>query len=306
MSKKLLVSFAMMIVLAVVYGATFTVNRLAADAGVPPMAYTFWQAIGAAVVLLIALTVSGDRLGVSRAHIKGYLVTGLLALGVPVVLLTYIAPKVPAGAMTLLLALAPPFTYMISMMIGIDRFRLFGLLGILFGLAGVAVLVGPGLAFTGGSSWEWYLLALAGPVMFAGSNVAAAVLRPPVASSASMASGVLFGAALPLIPVMAVTGQVWLPVGVSWAMLLPIVYAIVINAIGYVLFITVVRREGPTFFSQFNYFAVLCGVGWSMAVLGEEPTVYLFVAMILMFIGVFFSSYKAGAKTEATVAVSGG
>ncbi len=75
-----------------------------------------------------------------------------------------------------------------------------------------------------------------------------------------MASGVLFGSAIPLIPVMAVTGQMWSPLQASWTMLLPIFYSIVINAIGYVLFITVVRREGPTFFSQFNYFAVLCGV----------------------------------------------
>ncbi len=304
LSKKVLVSLVMMIVMAVAYGATFTVNRLAANASVPPVAYTFWQSIGAAVVLLIALSASGDRMGVTRAHLRGYLFTGLLALGIPVVLLTYIAPKVPAGAMTLLLALSPPFTYMISMVVGIDRFRLFGLLGILFGLAGVVVLIGPGLAFAGGTSWEWYLLALIAPILFASSNVAAAILRPPAASSASMASGILFGAALPLIPVMALTGQMWTPFQASWAMLLPILYSIVINTIGYVLFIAVIRREGPTFFSQFNYFAVLCGVGWSMAVLGEEPTIYLFVAMILMFVGVFCSSYKP--KTEAVAAASGG
>ncbi len=78
MSRRMLVSFAMMIVLALVYGATFTVNRLAADAAVPPVAYTFWQSIGAAVVLLIAVYGTGDKLGVTRAHLKAYFVTGCL------------------------------------------------------------------------------------------------------------------------------------------------------------------------------------------------------------------------------------
>jgi drug/metabolite transporter (DMT)-like permease len=296
----------MMIGLAIVYGGTFTMNRLAADAGVPPVAYTFWQALFAAVALLIVVYASGDRLGFTRTHLAGYFVTGVLALSAPVVLLTYVAPKVPAGAMTLLLALSPPFTYLISMLAGLDRFRAFGLAGILFGLVGVAVLVGPGLAFNGSGSWEWYLLAVIAPVLFASSNVTAAVLRPPVASSASMACGILFGAALPLIPVMAATGQLWAPFQASWAMLMPILVSAAIDALAFYLVMTIIRREGPTFFSQFNYFAVLSGVAWSMVVLGETPTIYLFVAMVLMFVGVFCSSYRPKAKDRTAAAASGG
>ena len=36
-----------------VYPLIFTMNKIAVDAGTPPLAFTFWQTLGAAVLLLI-------------------------------------------------------------------------------------------------------------------------------------------------------------------------------------------------------------------------------------------------------------
>ena len=62
-----------------------------------------------------------------------------------------------------------------------------------------------------------------------------------------------------------------------------------------VLFFEIIRRAGPTFFAQFNYFAVLAGIGWGAIVFGERLTLSFFLAMILMFAGVFLSGYRRGA-----------
>jgi drug/metabolite transporter (DMT)-like permease len=287
-----LVVYAMLVAAALIYGAIFSVNKLAATSGVPPFAYSFWQSFGAGVVLWLGLTLKGERLGVTRQHLVGYVVIGVLVIGIPITLLTYIAPKLPAGVMTLVLALSPPFTFMLSVLGRLERFRLIGLVGLLFGFVGVAVVVVPG-ATLGSSSdaWKWFLLALIAPLLFASSNVAAAVLSPPAASSAAMGAGVLLGSSLVLLPLMLVTGQGWVPHAFDDGTIATMI-AIAINAGFLILFFEIISRAGPTFFAQFNYLAVLAGIAWGAIVFGERLTLTFFLAMVLMFAGVFLSGYR--------------
>lgn len=287
-------TYAMLVAAAIIYGAVFTVNKLAATGGVPPLAYSFWQSFGAGVVLWLVLTLNGERLGVTRQHLVGYIVIGALVIGIPITLLTYIAPRLPAGVMTLVLALSPPFTFGLSVLSRLERFRVMGIFGLLCGFLGVVVMVAPGAALGSPDAWKWFLLALAAPLLFASSNVAAAVLRPPAASSAAMGAGVLFGSSLVLLPVMLITGQRWFPRALDDGSIATVI-AIAINAVFLVLFFEIIRRAGPTFFAQFNYLAVLAGVAWGAIVFGERLTLTFFLAMLLMFVGVFLSGYRRNA-----------
>jgi drug/metabolite transporter (DMT)-like permease len=127
--------------------------------------------------------------------------------------------------------------------------------------------------------------------MFAGSNVAAAILRPPASSSVAMGAGVLLGSALVLLPIMLLAGQAWIPERFDQAAIGTLL-AIAINAVFLVLFFEIIRRAGPVFFAQFNYLAVLAGVAWGAVVFRERLSIYLVLAMVLMFVGVFLSGYR--------------
>ena len=104
----------MLVGAAVIYGAMFSVNKIAASGGAPPLAYAFWQSSRRRIGAVDLLMLRGGRLGVSRQALTSYLVIGALVISVPITLLTYIAPKLPAGIMTLVLALSPPFTFIIG------------------------------------------------------------------------------------------------------------------------------------------------------------------------------------------------
>jgi drug/metabolite transporter (DMT)-like permease len=283
--------YAMLLGAAVIYGAVFSVNKLAATGGAPPLAYAFWQSFGAGLVLWIVLTLRGERLSASRPALTSYIVIGALVIGIPISLLTYIAPKLPAGVMTLVLALSPPFTFIMGVAVRVERFRWLGLLGLLFGFAGVVLIVAPGASAAEPIAWQWFLLALLAPVMFAGSNIAAALLQPPASSSVATAAGVLFGSALVLLPVMLIAGQAWAPTRLDEAAIGTLL-AIAINATFLVLFLEIIRRAGPVFFAQFNYLAVLAGVAWGAVIFGERLSIYVILAMLLMFVGVFLSGYR--------------
>jgi drug/metabolite transporter (DMT)-like permease len=289
--------YTMLLAAAVILGAVFSVNKLAANGGAPALAYAFWQSFGAGLLLWIVLTLRGERLSVSREALISYIVVGALVIGIPISLLTYIAPKLPASVMTLVLALSPPFTFVMGVLARVERFRWLGLIGLLFGFAGVVLIVGPGASAAEPIAWRWFLLALLAPVMFAAANVSAALLQPPASSSVGTAAGVLFGSALVILPVMLIAGQAWLPKRLDDAAIGTLL-AIAINAVCLVLFLEIIRRAGPVFFAQFNYLAVLAGVAWGAVIFGERLSIYVIAAMVLMFVGVFLSGYRRPAAAE--------
>jgi len=291
MSNTPQIAYVWLVGAAIVYGAIFSVNKMAAAAGTPPLAQGFWQSLGGGLLLLIILALKGRKLALGRRHLLSYLVIGALAVGVPMSLLTYAAPHLPAGLQTIVLALSPPLTYFLGMLARIERFRVLGLLGLAFGFAGVLVIiVGLGLEESAPDAWRWFALSLIAPLLFACSNLAAALLRPPLSSSLSMAAGMLVGSSAMLIPIMAIAGQASVPTGAG---AIAALIAASINAVFFVLFFEIIRLAGPTFFAQFNYLAVLAGVGWSIAIFGEGLSIYFFVAMLLMFAGVFLSARGA-------------
>jgi drug/metabolite transporter (DMT)-like permease len=291
--RRAVANYAMLVAAAVLLGSLFSVNKWAAISGVPPLAYTFWQALVGGALLWIGLTITGRRLPISQQHTISYVVIGALVIGFPVSLLALVAGKLPASVVTLVLALSPPFTFAISVVMRVERFRVFGLLGLIVGFLGVLVIVSPGTTTLGGAgNWQWFLLALLAPLLFAVANVLAALLRPPAASSAVMSAGILFGSCLILLPVLLISGQTWwLPVRLD-AGVAATVLAALINAAFQVLFFEISSRVSPSFLSQFDYLAVPAGAAWSVLLFGEHISIYYFLALLLMFMSMFLTEYK--------------
>jgi len=282
----------MLVAAALVYGAFISVHKLAGEAGIAPIAYGFWQSLGAGTVLLVLSFVTGGPPGRGVIHLRAYLVIGALAIGVPVSLLTYVAPNLPISIMTLVLAMSPPMTYALGLLTRIERWHWSAILGIGLGLTGVLVVVAPGVAMPEAGMAGWFLLTLLAPVMFGAANVAAVFLRPPAMSSLAMASGVLLGSAFFQAVAMAVTGQTyWFPDFPSTADG-ALLAAIVINSIFVTLYLEIVRLAGPVFFSQFNYLAVLTGLGWGWLIFSDPVNPMVWAAFALMAIGVVLISRR--------------
>ncbi|MEJ8571422.1 DMT family transporter [Microbaculum marinum] len=295
---------AMLFVAALIYGGVFSANKLAAEAGWSPLTFVFAQSLIAGIVLVVAGLLRGLDLKPTRSHIVSYLVIGAFVVGLPITLLTHVAPHLPAAATTLVLALSPVFTLMFAILARIEAFRWRALAGVVFGLAGVAVLVSPGSELGSGDATGWFLLALLAPVFFALSNVAASVLRPPATASLTMAAGVLLGSAVVVLPIMAFAGAWALPSAPAAQAVVPVLLAGAINAAFFVLLFEIIRRAGPTFFAQFNYLAVLSGIGWGAILFAERPGTAFWIALGLMLVGIYLSTGRPAVK-DATPAAGG-
>ena len=290
MSNTTIRAALMLVAAAVMYGAIFSCNKIAAEHGIPPTGYSFWQSLGAGAILWVAGALRGTPPSWKWAYLRAYLVVGAVGISLPTALLTYASPHLPAGIITMVLALSPPVTYLVSMLVGLERLKILGILGILFGLVGVGLLVGPTAILPSREMAGWFALALAGPAMFACSNVAVALLRPPAASSVAMGSGIMLGSAVVIIPFVFLTGEAYLPgfdVGGEMLAITVLIYAVFV-----IIFLEVIRMAGATFFAQFNYIAVLAGIAWGAVLFGEVLGLGVWIALALMAFGIVLTSLK--------------
>lgn len=284
------IPLSMLIAAALIYALVFPFNKLASDAGAGYFGHAFWQVLLAGVVLYAVANMRGGKVSFRWQYLRAYLMVGAFGFGLPMALLTFVAPKLPTGIISLVLALSPTFTYLASIVVGLDRLSIFGLVGIALGFAGVAVILAPESAMPGTGGAAWFLLALVTPIFLAIANVSAALLRPPATTSTVMGAGFLLGAAASLLPLVLIFDQAYWPF--AGDLVAPTLGSAAVNAVFIVLFAEIVRRYGPTFFAQFNYLAVVAALGWGAVFFSETPNPYALVALALMAAGVLISEMR--------------
>lgn len=282
----------MIIAAALIYGAIFPVNRIAADLGWPPLSFSFLQSLGGAVVLGLVALIRGERIGVTRSHLLAYVLIGGLVVGLPMGLLVTAAPHLDPSVLTLVLCLSPILTLFIGILLRIEVFDRRILLGMILGIIGIGLIVSPQTGILAPDSAVWFFVSLGAPVMFATANNLAQYIRPVATGSLSMAAGTLGGAALVALLIVPLFGQTPIPANLGQDMAMPLVAAAAINAVFYVLFFEIIRRVGPAKFSFFNYLAVVAGILWSLVVFRETPPTLFWLAIVVMFSGMAIALRK--------------
>ena len=282
-----LVPFAMLLFGAAIYSMTFSLNRIAITEGIPVFAFVFWQSLGAALLAFVAAVATRQLPSLRRKDLRFYLMLGTFGTAVPITLFAFAAPKVPAGAIALGLTLEPILTYGIAVLFRIDHVRLLRIAGILFGLAGVLLVLLPSQSLPEPGMAPWLLMAFGAPLCFSLSNVCIAILRPPESRSIPLTCGVFACASITMLPVMAVTENWWIfdatMTDGDWALIGTIVIIPIVYALTFVL----IQMLGPVLFSIIGYFGTLIGLGWAALYFGEVPSPWIWAAIAILFLGLF-------------------
>ncbi len=283
------------------YGSIFAANKIVGEAGFPPIPYVFWQAsIGAAFLLLVS-TATSRTPRLDRFSLAHYAASASVGQVIPFLVLAFVAVKLPSGVLTLTTTLIPALTYLFALTLRIESFRALSVAGIVLGLAGVLMIVLPdgGLSETGSAAWV--LVALLFPVSAATNNMVVAKLRPPEASSASLAAGVLSVASLFLFVLMLIVNGFTPFWDQGWAVIGGLLWATGIQVVGYFALYEVIRRAGPVLFSQMAYLIVIAGLFWALVLFDERLGAWVWGAVAVMVSGLVLSNFGArGAARKAT------
>ncbi len=238
------------------------------------------------LVLGIFILIMKVKVPLGNKYLRFFLIIAFIGTLLPNSFSYMAIREVPAGIMSVVIATVPIVSLAVALMARIERFQPMRLLGILCGVSALILLAMPDVNLNAPVAWQWVAIALIAPICYGieGNYVA---VRSPVELSAVPT---LFGASVIgtlIIGPVAWFGGYWVDMSQEWQ---APEWAILGSSLGhlsaYAGYLWLVRRAGAVFTSQVAYVVTLTGVFVSMIMLGESYGWLMWVAVVMMLIGV--------------------
>lgn len=284
--RETALAFAVLIGIGALWGVSMPLTKVAVSEGHRGPGILVWHQLLGALSLGAVLVAKGRGLPLHAAALRVYLTIALLGAVLPGVALFEAVRHLPAGVVTLLVALVPVFAYPMALALGTERFTPARLLGLALGALGVLILVLPDAGLPRGAPALALVLALSVPVFYAleGNYVArwgTAGLGPvQVLCGASVVGAILS------LPVALLSGTFVDPRPPWGAPEAAIVLGAVLNAVAYTGYVGLVGRAGAVFAIQSAYLVTGFGVLASMVGLGERYSGWVWLALAAVMAGV--------------------
>ncbi|MBM3483838.1 MAG: DMT family transporter [Alphaproteobacteria bacterium] len=280
--RLLLVPSALLLVGGIAYGSMFSANKMAVDAGMPVMAYAFWQALFASAVLLGASVLLRQPPQVNVKTLRLFVMVAAMGLVGPLLVFASVADRVPPGVLTLIVALIPATTYLLSLILRMDRFRWLSVAGVAVGFAGILLIVLPSGSLESSGAALWVVFALLVPVFAAFNNMLGERLTVPGVSTLGLAGG-MFSVATVFLLIAMLASDGFVPITRAGANgIYAVLWATAAQTITYVSFFEIIRRAGGVFFALLNYVVVAAGLVWANILFGEHLSLWVWLAVILV------------------------
>ncbi|TMM51879.1 DMT family transporter [Sulfitobacter sabulilitoris] len=285
--REVVIFCAVLVVLGAGWGITQPLTKIAVSTGYGHFGLVFWQlAIGAALMAAIC-ALRGISLPFARRHLRLYLLLAMIGTILPNTASYQAAVHVPSGILSILLSMIPMFAFPIALALGLDRFSLRRLAGLLAGLCGVLLIVAPGVALPGDVAVFWVFVALIAGAFYAVEGNVVAKWGTEGLNPIQVLYGASLVGAVIMAPVAWVSGQ-WID---PRPPLDPQQWALVGSSVAHVLvyagYVWLVGRAGPVFAVQVSYFVTGFGILWAKLILGEAYSPFVWAALAMMFAGLY-------------------
>ncbi len=269
------------LLLAVVWGGSYFFVAIAL-ADLHPFVIVFGRVAIGAAALLVVVRLSGMRLPVEPSWWAPLAVMSLLNNVIPWILIVWGQTEIASGLAAIFNATTPLSTVVIAHYLTPDEKLTAGkVAGIALGIAGVAVLIGPGVLTGLGTAVLAQIAVLLASVSYAFSGVFARRFhdRPVnVAAAGQMVCSTIF-----MTPLVLIFAPPWTQGPPGW----PAVAAVVClglfsTALGYLLVFRILRSAGATNFSLVTFLMPVTAILLGALFLGERlsPAALLGMALI--------------------------
>ena len=199
----------------------------------------------------------------------------------------------------MLTVISMTLAFPLALLLRMERFAPLRLVGLLLGLAAVALLAAPGAALPDPAMAAFLPVALIGPLFYAveGIYVARRGMGGMDAIQAMFGASVV--ALVLCVPVTLALGQWFNPFGGAGfgRPEAALAASSVVHALMYAGYVWLASRAGAVFAAQCSYIVTGAGVLWAMALLGERFSPFVWVALVLLLCGVALVSPRDKART---------
>ncbi|MFC5057757.1 DMT family transporter [Saccharothrix xinjiangensis] len=271
-------------VLALLWGSSFLWIKIALT-GLSPVQIAFARSALGALVLVVVLRVSGQRLPRDRRSWRHLLVAAVFGSAVPFALFAVGEQTVDSGVAGVLNATTPLWALGLGLALGTERQRNPArLVGLALGFAGVLLIFAPwgraGLASWGALACLLAAASYAVCYTYIGRTVSGRGLTPVQLSSTQLVGATGLTA-------LAVPAGGLQPVHLSWGPLVAVsVLGVLGTGVAFVLNYRIIEDEGPTNATTVGYLLPVVSVLLGAAFLGEEIGVRVVIGMAVVLAGV--------------------
>jgi drug/metabolite transporter (DMT)-like permease len=269
--------------LSLLCGGSFFFSEVALDE-LRPFTVVLGRVGFAALALLAFVTLSGRRMPAAPGLWGAFLVMGALNNLIPFSLIVWGQVAIDSGLASILNATTPLFTVGLAHVLTRDeRMSPNRAVGVLLGLGGVAVLVGPEALGGLGVQGLAQLAVLGAAFSYACAGIYGRRFRdlPPSVAAA----GMLCGTAVMILPLALILDQPWSlrPGAVTWGALLGL--SLLSTALAYLIYFRILAAAGATNLLLVTFLIPVSALTLGTAVLGERPESSTFAGMALIFAG---------------------
>jgi drug/metabolite transporter (DMT)-like permease len=273
--------WTMLVTLSALWGSSFFFFKVLV-AQIPPFTVVLGRVGLAAIILNVFLVLRGKAM-TARLPWGQFIVMGILNNVIPFSLIAWGETRVSSGLASILNATTPLFTVVAAhYFTRTERLTWTRAIGVMFGICGVVVLVGPDAVRGLGSEslpGEAACLLAALSYAFAGLYGRRFKGLPPL----HVATGQITGATFVMLPLAAVTERFWTlppPSAAVWGAFAAI--ALLCTVLAYVLYFRILATAGATNLLLVTFLLPISALVLGSLILGEhiKPTAFLGMALI--------------------------
>ena len=273
-----LLEWFLLIMLAMIWGGSFFFGKVAV-AELPPFTIVLGRVAIAALALNLFVVATGRRMPGSLKDWGLFLVMGALNNMIPFSLIFWGQIQIASSLASILNATTPLWTILLAhFLTGDERLNPSRLIGVVLGIIGVAIIIGPDALKGFGANVAAQLAVVGAAVSYALAGIFGKRFKgiPPLVT----ATGQLTCSTLIMIPVTALVDRPWMipiPGAQTWGAVIAL--ALVCTALAYVIYFRILATAGATNLALVTFLIPVSALLLGMALLGERLDVRHFTGM---------------------------
>ena len=281
MQQVTLRDYIELLILSAIWGSSFLFLRIASPEFGPIFLIEMRVASGLIVLLPICLLLG--KIQELKENWKMIFILSLSNMTIPFCLFAYSALNMGAGILSIINATVPFFTAIIAFLVYQQRMTRYGLIGLMVGFMGVAVLVFDPSESSGVTNDLAIPSALFACVLYGVAlNIVSHKLQG--VSGISITTGALFFSTIVLIPFAVIERPEVMPQGSVWFSVLAL--GVVCTGFGYILFYRLITRIGSQQAIMTTYLIPIFSILWGNLFLAESITLFMIFGGMLVLMGV--------------------
>lgn len=295
--KPNLILIAALVLIAAIWALTFPLTKIAVLGGYRNFGIIVWSSTITVVVLGGIVALRRLALPLHPAALLRYGFVAFFGTVFPSAASYTAAEHLPAGVITVCMSMIPLLSLPLAITMGLDRATPGRILGLALGLSGVLLITLPKASLPGSAQAGYVLLALLAVLFYAMEAVGLGRLGRAGLGPIQLLLGASIVAAMVTLPIALITGTFIIPVLPVSKAEVAVVLSGLANTAAYVGFVWLIGRGGAVFASQVAYLVTGFGVLWSMILVGESYSIWIWSALAVIIAGLFLTQPRPKSET---------